>query len=71
MYLFGIGDGGGGPTLQMLERISAVENVDPLPKVEFQAPVEFFERAKKEGGHPKWVSNEENKKIPYFLRKKF
>lgn len=55
MYLFGIGDGGGGPTLQMLERISRMENLDPLPKVKYEAPVKFFEEIKKEGGHPKWI----------------
>jgi alpha-mannosidase len=31
IYLFGHGDGGGGPTRTMIERIKRVTNVDGLP----------------------------------------
>lgn len=32
IYLFGHGDGGGGPTRTIIERIKRVQNVDGLPK---------------------------------------
>ncbi len=42
--LFGWGDGGGGPTRDMLEQIKRMENVDGLPRVEMRSPHEFFTR---------------------------
>uniref|UniRef100_A0A6B2KX21 alpha-mannosidase n=1 Tax=Arcella intermedia TaxID=1963864 RepID=A0A6B2KX21_9EUKA len=54
MYLFGIGDGGGGPTLQMLERISRVQDVDGLPKLVSQTPHQFFQKVKAQKSAPKW-----------------
>ena len=42
--LFGYGDGGGGPTLGMLEQISRMRNVDGLPRTEMRSPSEFFQR---------------------------
>jgi alpha-mannosidase len=44
MLLFGYGDGGGGPTLGMLERLARVRDVDGLPRVEMRSPSEFFAR---------------------------
>lgn len=32
MMLYGHGDGGGGPTEEMLERVERLNNVDGLPK---------------------------------------
>lgn len=55
MMLFGIGDGGGGPQLQMLERLTRCHDVDQLPKVEFNTPRKFFERITQEPDHPTWV----------------
>lgn len=43
-YLFGFGDGGGGPTKEMLERLRRARDCDGLPRVEIRTPCEFFER---------------------------
>jgi alpha-mannosidase len=43
-YLFGFGDGGGGPTMEMLERLRRVRDVDGMPRVEIRSPREFFAR---------------------------
>lgn len=45
VYLFGHGDGGGGPTREMLERARRVRDLDGLPRVEIETPVAFFEAA--------------------------
>ncbi len=42
--LFGFGDGGGGPTIEMLEQIKRMKDVDGLPKVEMRPSNEFFTR---------------------------
>ena len=42
--LFGHGDGGGGPTLGMLEQINRMVDVDGLPKVAMRSPSDFFDR---------------------------
>jgi len=42
--LFGHGDGGGGPTLEMLERLRRMRDVDGLPRIEQRSPAEFFRR---------------------------
>lgn len=42
--LFGYGDGGGGPTRGMLERIKRCEDVAGLPKLKMRNPDEFFAR---------------------------
>lgn len=44
MALFGFGDGGGGPTAEMLERIARMKNLDGLPKVEMRSSPDFFAR---------------------------
>ncbi|MCE0496594.1 MAG: alpha-mannosidase [Methylacidiphilales bacterium] len=46
MLLFGYGDGGGGPTEEMLERLRRVKNVAGLPDVTIRSSQEFFERCK-------------------------
>lgn len=43
LALYGHGDGGGGPTPEMLDRVRICENVDGLPKVKFGTPKEFFD----------------------------
>jgi alpha-mannosidase len=42
--LFGYGDGGGGPTLDMLEQVKRMGDVDGLPRVSMRSPDEFFTR---------------------------
>jgi alpha-mannosidase len=41
--LFGIGDGGGGPTRAMLERLQRVRDLRGLPRVHIRSPQTFFE----------------------------
>jgi alpha-mannosidase len=45
---FGYGDGGGGPTREMLARILRERDLEGLPRVEVHAPRVFFERAEAE-----------------------
>jgi alpha-mannosidase len=42
---FGHGDGGGGPTREMLERARRLRDLEGSPRVTVQAPAEFFARA--------------------------
>ncbi|XP_072409308.1 alpha-mannosidase 2C1 isoform X1 [Chiloscyllium punctatum] len=41
-FLFGFGDGGGGPTQDMLDRLQRVQNTDGLPRVKQSSPETFF-----------------------------
>ncbi|KAJ2228451.1 Glycoside hydrolase, 38 vacuolar alpha mannosidase, partial [Coemansia sp. RSA 475] len=47
LYLFGNGDGGGGPLRSMLERLRRMANVDGLPRVKQSHPREFYEHVEK------------------------
>ncbi|KAI8324586.1 alpha-mannosidase 2C1-like protein [Martensiomyces pterosporus] len=47
LYLYGNGDGGGGPLEGMLERLRRMENVDGLPRVKHAHPNEFYEHVEK------------------------
>nr|XP_057931009.1 alpha-mannosidase 2C1 isoform X2 [Doryrhamphus excisus] len=40
--LFGFGDGGGGPTQLMLDRLKRVQDTDGLPKVQMSSPDKLF-----------------------------
>jgi alpha-mannosidase len=42
--LFGFGDGGGGPTMEMLERLARMRDVDGLPRMAIRSSDEFFDR---------------------------
>jgi alpha-mannosidase len=42
---FGHGDGGGGPTREMLERARRLRDLEGSPRVEIQAPSAFFQQA--------------------------
>jgi alpha-mannosidase len=42
--LFGFGDGGGGPTPEMLERLSRMRDVDGLPRMAIRSSDDFFAR---------------------------
>lgn len=46
--LFGWGDGGGGPTREMMAAGRRAANLEGSPKVEFGSSQEFFERAREE-----------------------
>jgi len=53
---FGYGDGGGGPTMGMIEQLNRMKNIDGLPKVEMRSPKEFFKRLEEDLIDPvKWV----------------
>jgi alpha-mannosidase len=45
---FGYGDGGGGPTREMLERARRLRDLEGSPRVAVEAPAAFFERAQEE-----------------------
>lgn len=56
IYLFGYGDGGGGPTREMLERLKRMKDVDGLPRVTMRHPEEFFDRCEADIRDPSvWV----------------
>uniref|UniRef100_A0A3Q4AHU8 alpha-mannosidase n=1 Tax=Mola mola TaxID=94237 RepID=A0A3Q4AHU8_MOLML len=42
VVLFGFGDGGGGPTQLMLDRLNRVQDTDGLPRVQMSSPDKFF-----------------------------
>jgi alpha-mannosidase len=46
--LFGYGDGGGGPTEEMLERLRRMRDIPGLPSVTIRSPQEFFARCEKD-----------------------
>ncbi|MBG6237709.1 alpha-mannosidase [Mycetocola sp. CAN_C7] len=45
---FGFGDGGGGPTREMLERIELLHDLDGSPTIEISTPDAFFEHVRDE-----------------------
>ncbi|MEU9171663.1 glycoside hydrolase family 38 C-terminal domain-containing protein [Streptomyces sp. NPDC048420] len=55
---FGYGDGGGGPTREMLARAERLRDLEGSARVELEGPVDFFRRAHDEyeanGGAPVW-----------------
>ncbi|XP_068595309.1 alpha-mannosidase 2C1 [Brachionichthys hirsutus] len=46
--LFGFGDGGGGPTQLMLDRLHRVQDTDGLPRVQASSPERFFSQLRAE-----------------------
>ncbi len=53
---FGWGDGGGGPTREMLAAAERTASLDGSPTVEIASPAEFFDAAAAELPHPpRWV----------------
>uniref|UniRef100_A0A674K353 alpha-mannosidase n=1 Tax=Terrapene triunguis TaxID=2587831 RepID=A0A674K353_9SAUR len=46
--LFGFGDGGGGPTQKMLDRLKRMSDTDGLPRVQMSTPDRFFSMLEKE-----------------------
>ncbi|CAG7731917.1 unnamed protein product, partial [Allacma fusca] len=56
VYLYGVGDGGGGPTRLMIERQKRVQDVDGMPKLVFETPDYFFKQLERESSKfSKWV----------------
>ncbi|WP_062218219.1 glycoside hydrolase family 38 C-terminal domain-containing protein [Streptomyces sp. NBRC 109706] len=53
---FGFGDGGGGPTREMLGRARRVRDLEGSPRVEIEPPADFFAKAHEEyPDAPVWV----------------
>ncbi|WP_117213850.1 alpha-mannosidase [Allorhizocola rhizosphaerae] len=53
---FGWGDGGGGPTREILARAARLSNLEGSPRVAIERPAEFFAAAEAEHPHaPVWV----------------
>jgi alpha-mannosidase len=44
LLVFGYGDGGGGPTRAMLERLRRMGDLRGMPRIELRTPQEFFDR---------------------------
>jgi len=56
LYVFGFGDGGGGPTLEMLAAAARVKDFEGLPKVKLEKASDFFAKAKADARDlPVWV----------------
>uniref|UniRef100_A0A8C8AXV4 alpha-mannosidase n=1 Tax=Otus sunia TaxID=257818 RepID=A0A8C8AXV4_9STRI len=47
-FLFGFGDGGGGPTQKMLDRMKRMTDTDGLPRVQISTPDRLFSALEKE-----------------------
>ncbi|WP_405559558.1 alpha-mannosidase [Streptomyces sp. NBC_01180] len=53
---FGYGDGGGGPTREMLARAQRLENLEGSARLEMEGPSDFFTKAEEEyADAPVWV----------------
>ena len=50
LYLFGYGDGGGGPNAEMVESLRRVRDLLGVPRSEMRSPDEFFDRLAAEAG---------------------
>ncbi|HLV81218.1 MAG TPA: hypothetical protein VKT32_13100, partial [Chthonomonadaceae bacterium] len=56
LYLFGYGDGGGGPTAEMLENARRLQDVEGMPTVTIEKALEFFRKAEADAKDlPVWV----------------
>ncbi len=56
LYPFGHGDGGGGPTREMLENAELLRDLEGMPKVTLEPTTAFFEKAKQDAADlPTWV----------------
>lgn len=54
LFPFGYGDGGGGPTREMLELARRCEDLEGAPRCRMENPVKFFERAQAHGVENTW-----------------
>ncbi|MGB8466824.1 MAG: alpha-mannosidase [Terrimicrobiaceae bacterium] len=56
LLVYGWGDGGGGPSIEMLEKARRARDFDGLPKLELEKAIKFFEKAKRDARDlPLWV----------------
>ena len=56
LLVFGWGDGGGGPSIEMLEKVRRARDFDGLPQVQHEKAIKFFEKAKADAKDPPvWV----------------
>jgi len=56
LYIYGYGDGGGGPTKEMLETAKRVKDFEGLPRIELEKVSGFFAKAKEDAKDlPVWV----------------
>ncbi|MGA3171158.1 MAG: alpha-mannosidase [Chthoniobacteraceae bacterium] len=56
LYLYGYGDGGGGPTREMLAAAARLEDLEGLPKVRLEKVSDFLDKAKADARDlPVWV----------------
>lgn len=55
LLLFGIGDGGGGPGMEHLERLAREGNLEGLPPVVQETSERFFQRIRDGQGYRRWV----------------
>ena len=58
LYLFGLGDGGGGPSDVMLERLGRCGDLQGVPRVTQRTPGEFFDRLEAGLAHPPVIEGE-------------
>nr|XP_023509035.1 alpha-mannosidase 2C1 isoform X4 [Equus caballus] len=49
-FLFGFGDGGGGPTQTMVDRLKRLRNTDGLPRVQLSSPGQLFSALESDSG---------------------
>ncbi len=56
LMIFGHGDGGGGPTREMLENMQNMKTMPGMPQMQHDTAIEFFRRMEAESGDvlPKW-----------------
>jgi len=56
LLVYGFGDGGGGPTIEMLEKARRLRDFEGLPKVVSEKAITFFEKAEADARDlPVWV----------------
>ena len=56
LYVYGFGDGGGGPTRQMLESAARLKDLEGLPRVELERVCDFLPKAQQDARDlPVWV----------------
>lgn len=56
LLVYGYGDGGGGPSVPMLENCVRLHDFEGLPRLQQEKALAFFEKARKEAGElPVWV----------------
>ncbi|MEA4862080.1 MAG: alpha-mannosidase [Victivallaceae bacterium] len=54
LSLYGIGDGGAGPSQDFVERALRLRDFEGAPKVKFGRACDFFDRMAKKDGYPDW-----------------